>query len=118
MPKGSVLLYVEDEAARDLIARWLADAGDKVCVASCEGDAARALDETMPEVLVTSRTLLASQGLGSLGRLRQRFPAMRLLAFSNGRGDLAPAALRALGCHDVIELPLERHKVLAKVHAA
>ncbi len=113
-----VMLVDDDDGLREITTLQLEDVGFRVRACSRGADAIAALDDSMPDVLLTDLKMPGVDGMQVLAaarRLDPDLPVLVLTAF--GSVDTAVAAMQA-GAHDYVTKPVARDALLLKVRRA
>jgi DNA-binding response OmpR family regulator len=118
--KTTVCVADDDERLRHLYCKTLAGAGFLTIEAGNGNQALRQVELTDASVLVLDIVMPESEGLGTIGVLRKRFPATRILAISGGGMVDAESYLelaQKLGAHDTLQKPFPLEVLVSKVQA-
>ena len=118
--EGMDILVIEDDAImREALSEWLTAAGFQVRTAE-DGNAGLAqLNARVPKLVVTDVYMPGVSGAVVIAELRNRFPAVAIIAisglFTSGYGIDAAAAV-ALGAARALAKPFTRAEFLAAVN--
>ncbi|MFH0809766.1 MAG: sigma-54 dependent transcriptional regulator [Pseudomonadota bacterium] len=118
MPR--VILIADDEAPiRRSLAGVLGDEGYEVIEARDGAEALASVAEEQPDLVLLDIWMPGdTDGIGVLGRLRERFPGTPVIMISgHGNIETAVKAIK-MGAHDFIEKPLSLDKVVVAVNNA
>jgi DNA-binding response OmpR family regulator len=118
--KTTVCVADDDERLRHLYCKTLAGAGFLTVEAGNGNQALRQVELTDAGVLVLDIVMPDSEGLGTIGVLRKRFPKTRILAISGGGMMDAESYLELalkLGAHDTLQKPFPLEVLVSKVQS-
>ena len=107
--KGCIAIHEEDDLIRELLERWLGEAGYGLCLAG---------EETPRLVIIDVPSPLGAQACIEALQARYAAPVLVLSArFRRGLGSSDEAA-RRLGVRKVLPKPFTRRELLSAVHEA
>ena len=109
-----VLLVDDDEKVRDVLAELLADVGYRVTSVASSIAAVNALEQNVPDVVITDCAMQGLSGAGLARVLREFRPGLPML-FITGQGDVDE--MRSRLDHDavVLQKPLSVERVVADI---
>jgi DNA-binding response OmpR family regulator len=121
-PRGRLLIIEDNEDLRAAIQLTLELAGYEV-TASPEGDTGLKMQRLRPaDVVITDIFMPGMEGMETIHRLRQEFPAVRIIAMSGG-GDVLQNldylwTAREFGALMILSKPFDTATLLGAVHDA
>ena len=108
---SDVVVLCSDQETREVVRFWLGDAGIPVELAANGPDAAALLAKKEHRGLIVDRFLPPWPGLDSIGALKRRHPALRVIVIGEGGSDTARLA-RTVGADILLERPLSRAGIM------
>jgi CheY-like chemotaxis protein len=117
-PSGDVLVIDDDAILRDLVADWLLAAGYKVRKAADCHAAQKAIQESVPALIISDMYMPGACGPAAIAELKRYAPAAALIAvsgyFKSLCGVSADQALAA-GASRALAKPVRRSQLLVAV---
>jgi DNA-binding response OmpR family regulator len=115
-----IVVIDDEEVIRSSLRRLLERAGHTVAVAA-DGEIGLALvQDGRTDLVVTDLIMPDKEGIETIQELRERHPAVRILAVS-GAGDLTDGPLvdaKLFGAHVILSKPFSNQELLAAVESA
>jgi CheY-like chemotaxis protein len=118
---ASILLVDDNDDARVTVARVLEMAGYGVVQAANARAATALLKERMPDLVITDIFMPEGDGFEMLSELREREPAIPVIAISGGgarQGQDVLATASRLGARKVLHKPFARRQLLDAITEA
>jgi|HubBroStandDraft_1064217.scaffolds.fasta_scaffold105918_3 CheY-like chemotaxis protein len=114
-----VLVIDDDPLLREVAQEMLIQAGHEVTLAENGLVALRLPDAPAPDLAIVDMLMPERDGVETIGDLKRRWPATKLIAVSAGARGLAPQLLlkmaETLGVHATLAKPLEQASLVGLV---
>jgi CheY-like chemotaxis protein len=109
---ATILVIDDDEAVRRVLRAILEDAGHRVLEADNGRSGIEHPEFDSAHLVLTDLIMPEQEGLETIRRLRQNYPAKRIIAMSGAYGSQFLDAARLLGAHAVITKPIRAPELL------
>jgi len=110
------ILVVDDEAAiRELIRHILEPAGYKVMEAASGRQALAAINEGLPDLVITDLVMPDQEGIETIRELKKQHPELRVIAMSGAGGGRYLPAAKLLGADVSLTKPIRPQVLLREV---
>jgi CheY-like chemotaxis protein len=115
----AVVMVIDDDAAlRRLVIRTLSAHGHEVIEAENGEDGLALLQQHKPEVVITDIIMPKTEGIETINRLKERHPAIKIIAISGGgmtRNLMFLDVARALGVNATLAKPFRPAQLVETV---
>lgn len=115
---ASILLVEDDDELAGLVERRLSESGYTVRKAATGPDALRAVEESIPDVVLLDIMLPEMDGLEVCRRLRSAHPLMYIIMLTARSDELDRVVGLEVGADDYVTKPFSLSELVARVRAA
>ena len=118
MAKAQVLIVDDEEGIRESLSQIIEDDGYETVAVSSGEDAVKAVQETLPDLVLLDIWMSGIDGIQTLQQIKAMHPDLPVIMISGHANIESAIKATKMGAYDLLEKPLSLDKVLLSVERA
>ncbi len=118
MAKAQVLIVDDEEGIRESLSQIIEDEGYETATASSGEEAVKAVQETLPDLVLLDIWMSGMDGIQTLQEIKALYPDLPIIMISGHANIESAIKATKMGAYDLLEKPLSLDKVLLSVQRA